>query len=457
MRDARGTRSAAAEAVSDGVALLLPLTLLGIALVVVLYVLARRSAPGPFPGGRARYRAEVRRTEPHRWAGRPTAPPAEARAQAADASPEALDARARGLLIRLDDAVLRRTEELGFAGDSPEAAEAAEGQRATAAARAEADAALRLRHRLDDPALERNETERRRLLHEIIDRCSGALARLAERGTSAATPEALARARERAAALPARLEEASATLRRVGGRYAPVALAPVRGHPVAGRERLAEAGHGLDRAERALAGGQGGREAAADALRGAEAAIGQAERLTEGLTRWTAELTRADKALDEAVLATEADVAEAPGLPALRTPVARAQRALEAVRRADERGRRDPFGGLRRLTKAGAPLAGALAPDRHRETRNRRARTLLEEALLTAGGELSATRDYVATHRGEVGSPARTRLAEAGHQLRRALGTGPHDADAALPFAWRADALARRARALATRDAGAAP
>ncbi|RKN09078.1 hypothetical protein [Streptomyces radicis] len=439
MRDAHDAGPVAAAGTDGWVALLLPLTLLGAAALVALYLLVRMLLPLPTRGERDRGRTAVRG-----WGGR--ASPRARRGD--DTPPDELDTRARGLLIRLDDAVLRRLDEVVFAG-------AADGQRATVEARAEADATLRLRHRLDDPSIERNDPERRRLLREIIDRCSRALARLeAEPGPAAGaeappgvTPGALARARERAEELAARLDAADTALRTLAERYAPEAVAPVRGNPVTGRERLTEA-------RRLLAEAGRDEERAAEALRAAEVAMGRAEALADGVARRATELARADKALAEALRATEADVADAPALPTLRTPVERARRALDAVRAGQ--GRRDPFGGLRTLARAGTPLAGALAPDQPPMRGDRRARTLLDNALLTAGGELAAARDYVATHRGEVGSPARTRLAEAGHQLDRALGVAPHDTDAALPHAWRADALARRARVLAARDAGAA-
>ncbi|MDT0342481.1 TPM domain-containing protein [Streptomyces litchfieldiae] len=433
---------------SDAVALLLPLAL-ALAVVLVVLHLRRRHGTGGY------------RSVPHRWDGRATAPPSEAEARRREPSVAELDARARGLLIRLDDAVLQRDEELRAAAAQSGTTATDPHRAAVADAAAQAEEALRMRHRLDDPAVRRNETEHRRVLNDIIGRCSRARDRLnvltgslaQARGLPDGAGEALASARSRGEALAGRLDAAEDMLRRLDERYAERALTPVRGHPVAARERLAAARDELARADRAVAAGD--LTAAADAVRAAEAGIGQGEALAEGVTRWARELGRADNALAQALTATGTDVAEAPGLPALRDAVDRARQALTEAREGAGPGPRDPFGGLRRLAEGATPLAQALAPDREREARNRRDRMLLEEALLTAGAELTAARDYITTHRGEVGSPARARLAEAGHQLDRALGTAPHDAAAALPFAWRADALAREARALALRDANA--
>ncbi|MDT0443131.1 hypothetical protein [Streptomyces johnsoniae] len=433
----------------DAVVLVLPLALIAAAVLVLVY-LRRRGAHPSY------------RTVPDRWDGRPTAPPAEAQAQAAGPPADELDSRARDLLVRLDDAVFRRREQLDFAGALSGEEAVGPHRAAVADAAAEAGEALRLRLRLDDPAVRRNETERRRLLNDIIDRCTAALRRLesvagslaAARGLPADAAEALRAARARAAELPARLDRVAERLRSLAEAYAEPALAPVRDHPAVARERWCAAGGRLDAAERALAAGD--LAAAADAVLDAEAALGEAAILADGAERWARSLQRADLALAEAIRVTEGDVAAAPHLPALREDLARAVQALADARLDTGTGRRDPFAGLRRLADGGTRLAQALESGRDRESRNRRARTLLDEALLTAGSELSAVRDYVTTHRSEVGSPARTRLAEAAHRLERALSVAPHDAATALPFAWHADALAREAHVLALRDAGAA-
>ncbi|WP_059013186.1 hypothetical protein [Streptomyces specialis] len=428
----------------DAVALVLPIALVVAALLVVLY----RAVRGPDRDGGYR-------SVPLRWKGRPTAPPSEARAQAAEPTVEQLDAEARGLLVRLDDAVLARSEELEFAaGQAGE--EATRPLRAAVAdAGAEAGEALRPHHRLEDPALRRNETERRRRLRDIIGRCAGARARLdvaagsfaRARGPPGRAAEALDHARRRARGLPARIDAARDVWHELAGRYPESALTPVRDHPAAAAERLTAAEDALRRAERSLAAGD--ERSAADAVRLAERAVGQAETLADGVPRWARELAAAENARAEAGRAAGRDLAEAPGAPGLRDVVARAREGLAGALRED-----DPFAALRRLAETGTPLARALAPDRGREAGNRRIRVLLDQAVLTSGSTLSAARDFVTTHRGAVGSAARGRLAEAAHQRDRALAMAPHDAAAALPFAWRADALAREAREAAAGDAG---
>ncbi|MFE0422563.1 TPM domain-containing protein, partial [Streptomyces sp. NPDC058953] len=170
----------------------------------------------------------------------------------------------------------------------------------------------------------------------------------------------------------------------------------------------------------------------------------------------------------------------------LRGRIARAETVAADVRREME-GRYDPIDALRRLEEADAALDEALTGARVDEEEARRARTLLGQATLGARAAVGAAADYIATHRGAVGSRARTRLAEAQRRLelseRLATGAagpaeeeagegeaspavsgadgnggtvtggeGRRNARAALAEAQRADALAREAQRLAEED-----
>ncbi|MDT0321023.1 TPM domain-containing protein [Streptomyces millisiae] len=385
---------------------LVPIALVAAGLVVLGY-LARY-------GLRSRYRMV-----PLRWSGRSTEPPT----QSHDPPLDELDRRARGLLIETDDAVRTRAEAYAYAAGAPPPAL---GRAATRTAEA-----LRIRFRLDEPALERNDLERRRLLEEIELRCGQAGEALA-----AARPEVdEAAVRAGAAALPDRIAAAEEALRRLGERFGPAAVAPVAGHPAAARARSAQGAEALNRDDAA---------AAAAPLAGAGL-------LVDGVDRWVAEVERAATAFAQAVVETETDLAEAGGEHALREVSARAAAAL-AEARAMAAG--DPFGALRRLGGADAVLARELASRREREDRNRRARSLFEQALLTAAPTLAAAQAHLTAHRESVGTPARTRLAQAAHLLERSWEVAHNDPATALPIAWRVDALAVEGRALARHDTG---
>ncbi|MEY2229241.1 TPM domain-containing protein, partial [Streptomyces sp. BF23-30] len=77
---------------------------------------------------------------------------------------------------------------------------------------------------------------------------------------------------------------------------------------------------------------------------------------------------------------------------------------------------------------------------------------LLDQAMLAARSAIGAATDYITTTRGAVGSQARTRLAEAGRHLERAVSLTEADPAGALAEAQRADALAREAQQLAEQD-----
>nr|WP_235031862.1 TPM domain-containing protein [Actinacidiphila yanglinensis] len=136
----------------------------------------------------------------------------------------------------------------------------------------------------------------------------------------------------------------------------------------------------------------------------------------------------------------------------LRGRVARAESVLAAVRTELAEGRPDPIAALRRVEEADAALDDALAGAREQEAGQHRADTLLGQALLAARSEVAAARDVVTTHRGAIGSQARTRLTEAERRLRQAESLAATDPQPALEHAREADRLAREAQSYAQDD-----
>ncbi|MFH8988765.1 TPM domain-containing protein [Streptomyces sp. NPDC017940] len=379
-----------------------------------------------------------------------------------------LDARAGALLVETDDAVRTSTEELGFA-TAQFGEEAAEPfTAAVAAARDELTAAFRLRQRLDDAHPEDDAT-RRRMLDEIVARCTEAGRRLdAEaaafdrlRALERGAPAALEHAETAFRQVEARAGTAGSTLAQARAAYAPGATEAVLGHVAQADDRLVFASAQLHRAREAVGGGDHAR--AAVHLRAAEGAVDQAGTFVTAVERLAAELAEASRRLPGALADAEADLAEAHGLLAgtgdgvptgeLRGRTARVEAVVAEVRRSLTAGRPDPVDALRRVEEADTALDAALRGARARESADERARSLLGRALLTARSAVAAAADYVTTHRGAVGSEARTRLAEGQRHLARAEqpgGTG--GPAAALADAQRADSLAREAHALAERD-----
>ncbi|MEO3975963.1 TPM domain-containing protein [Streptomyces sp. CAU 1734] len=390
-----------------------------------------------------------------------------------------LDAEARQALVDTDDALRTSREELGFATAQFGEEAARPFQEAVGHAESELTAAFRLRQRLDD-AYPEDDITRRGMLGEILSRCADANRRLdAESGQfdrlralERTAPDALAAARETFGELDGRLMTTRATLSVMGERYAPSAAAPVASSAEQAGERLLFARTALDRAATAIGAEDNG--TAAVQVRAAEGALDQAGRLIEAVDRRARELAEATGGLPGALTETESDLAEAggvlKGMPAgvstadLQGRIARAERVVAEVRGELAAGPYDPIDALRRVEEADAALDEALAGARESEQGTRRARSLLDQAALGARSAVGAAEDYIATHRGAVGSEARTRLAEAQRRLRRSdglaagpadtgpSGAAPGDVQAALAEAQQADALARQAQRLAEDD-----
>ncbi|PKV87625.1 TPM domain-containing protein [Streptomyces sp. TLI_146] len=412
----------------------------------------------------------------------------------------ALAAEADRTLVATDEAIRTSDEELGFAVAQFGNEAARPFAKAVTYARSELATAFRLRQQLDDdpppeglalpqgpappdePELpEEGAAARRRMLEEIVSRCAAAGRRLdaeseafdALRGLERDTPKALETVETAFRTLAGRTAAADSTLTALRQRYAESATAPVADHVEEAKERLIAATAALNAARQALDGDDRG-EAAAQ-VRAAEGAVAHAAALVDAIDRRGRELAEAEKLLPEAVAsATDAGNraagaarvgaaaprsrrtadSPAPDPVDLRSRVAAAETALLGVGRARAAGPYDPLDALRRLGEAEASLDEALADMGAQEHKNsaQRTRTLLERTTLTTRATIAAADDRITEHRDAVGSPARTRLAEARRHLAQSEETAGPDAPGALVEVRRADTLARQALALADAD-----
>ncbi|WNI17518.1 TPM domain-containing protein [Actinacidiphila sp. ITFR-21] len=429
-----------------------------------------------------------------------------------------LDRQARELLVATDDAVRTSREDVGFAAAQVGDEAAKPFGEAVEYAGGELAAAFRLRQRLDDAFPGDDETRRQMLdeilsrctqANRRLDAESEAFDRL--RALEANAPRVLARAEVTLAALPGRIAAAEAVLGPLTARYTAAALEPVAGYPAEARDRLEFARGSLDRARAALGTDH---SRAAVFVRAAEGALGQAAVLADAVARRERELRAADARLRDALPAADADLARVRELSSGSTPagdpaagpgsgdaglqgrIRRAESVLAGVREELAAGRYDPVAALRRVVAArfaldpapdddgaradggvqdggGAPDGGRVqdgggAPDSGRvqdgggapdsggvqDGGGRLVRESLEQSLPAARGQVAAARDVVTTHRGAIGSQARTRLAEAERRLRLAESAAAEDAGDALEHAGEADRLARDAQELAGQDLG---
>ncbi|MFE9884007.1 TPM domain-containing protein [Streptomyces scopuliridis] len=379
-----------------------------------------------------------------------------------------LDSRAKQVLVETDDALRTSHEELGFATAQFGEEAAAPFTDAVAFAKGQLTLAFRLRQQLDD-AFPEDDATRRRMLDEIIARCAEANGRLdAEsegfdrlRALERNAPQAVESVGAAFRELNGRVATARDTLAAMRERYADSASAPVADSVSQAEDRLVFASTALDEARGFTDAGDNGR--AAVHVRAAEAAVGQTATLVETVERRAQELAEAAGKLPGALTETETDLADARGLlkgatqgvptADLQGRIGRAEAVVSGVRRELDSGRYDPIDALRRVEEADAVLDEALTGAREREQGSRRAGTLLDQAMLTARSAIGAAADYIGTHRGAVGSQARTRLVEAQRRLELAHATSVSgDAQGALAEAQRADVLARTAQDLAEQD-----
>ena len=378
-----------------------------------------------------------------------------------------LDLRANRLLVETDDSVKTSEEELGFAiaqfGEEAAAPFAA----AIEEAKGHLKASFKLRQQLDDTTPE-DESTRRSMLAEIVTRCEEANARLdseAEafdrlRDLEKNVQQVIGEVEQKAAAIESRLGQTTDALQALAARFAGSALAAVAANPEQARERLEFTRSSLAGARQDLEGGD--TAAAAVAVQAAEEAAGQAGQLLEAVDRLAADLDEASAGVQGRLAETAQDLAEAKALLSsgqqagdLSSQVAAAEAAVVTVQQEIAGGRYDPLAAVRRIEEAGGRLDQALEGVRDQRQKIQRARASLEQAVLRARSEISATHDFITTRRGGVGSEARTRLAEAQRRLDQAVALAQPDPVMALAEAQQADALAEQAGQLARADVGA--
>ncbi|WP_089117952.1 TPM domain-containing protein [Streptomyces sp. SS07] len=378
-----------------------------------------------------------------------------------------LDAQAKQVLVDTDDAVRTSEEELGFATAQFGEEAAKPFTEAVARAKDELTQSFRLRQQLDD-AFPEDDATRRRMLEEILRRCTAAndgLDTVSEdfdrlRALERTAPQALATVDATHRDLAGRVAAAESGVAGLRERYGEGAAAPVAADVEQAKDRLVFAGSAVEEARTAVDGGENSR--AAVYIRAAEGAVGQAGTLLDSVDRRAAELGEAARKLPVALTETDTDLADAGGLlegtaegastADLRGRIARAETVLADVRGAMAAGPYDPIDALRRVEEADAALDEALAGARDQERGEAKARSLLDQAMLTARSAIGAAADFITTNRGAVGSQARTRLAEAQRRWEAARELAATDAQGALAEARQADALAGQAMALAEQD-----
>lgn len=376
---------------------------------------------------------------------------------------EELRRKSGSLLIEADDAIKSSEQELGFA--EAQYGEAAVGNftKALQEAKAHMSESFKLQQQLDDHIPD-TEEQQRSWLGEIIRRSEAALASLQEqkadfdslRELEKNSPQALAAVDAGAAEADAKIARADQTLAELRGKYADSALAQISDNILQAKERLAFVQNASATAREKLASGES--SLAAVAVRASEESLHQTNVLLDAISKVAGNLDSARQGLESAVVDTSQDLAQARAMiqsgthPELEGPVAGVEAALARVKSEIQSGKIDPIATLERVESAHQALDQALGGIRDQQEQARRAQASLQQTIMSAQAQISATSDYITARRGGVGTEARTRLAEAQRNLDYALSISRTDPVTALTYAQQAHALAAQAAQLAQSD-----
>ena len=376
---------------------------------------------------------------------------------------EELRRRSGSLLIEADDAIKSSEQELGFAQAQYGDAAVGNFTKALQDAKGHMSESFKLQQQLDDHIPD-TEEQQRTWLGEIIRRSEAALVSLQEqkadfdslRELEKNAPQALASVSAGANEAEAKIASAEKSLAELRAKYAESALVQVGDNINQAKERLAFVQNASVTAQEKLSAGEG--SLAAVAVRAAEESLHQTNVLIGAITKVAGSLDEARSGLESAVVDTSQDLAQARALiqsgahPELAGPVAAVEAALAQVKAEIQGGKIDPIATLERVEAAHQSLDGALSGIRDQQEQIRRAQASLQQSIMSAQAQISATSDYITARRGGVGTEARTRLAEAQRNLDYALSISRTDPVTALQYAQQAHSLAAQAAQQALSD-----
>lgn len=381
----------------------------------------------------------------------------------ASLSVEELRRKSGSLIIEADDAIKSSEQELGFAQAQYGDAAVGNFTKALAEAKAHMTESFKLQQQLDDHIPD-TEEQQRSWLGEIIRRSEAALASLQEqkadfdslRELEKNAPQALAAVSTGAHEADAKIASAEQSLMALRAKYADSALGQVADNITQAKERLAFVQNATATAQAKLTAGEG--SLAAVAVRASEESLHQTNVLLDAIAKVSAILDEARNGLEAAVVETSQDLAQAKAMiqsgehPELAGPVAGVEAALGQVKAEIQGGKIDPLATLQRVETAHQALDQSLTGIRNQQDQSRRAQASLQQTIMSAQAQISATSDYITARRGGVGTEARTRLAESQRNLDYALSISRNDPVTALTYAQQAHALAAQAAQLAQAD-----
>ncbi|ROS54672.1 TLP18.3/Psb32/MOLO-1 phosphatase superfamily protein [Frigoribacterium sp. PhB24] len=372
------------------------------------------------------------------------------------ADQDELDRRAARVLVALDDELTAGAHEVGFAAAQFGDDAAKPFAEALDAARVHAREAFALQQKLDDSIPDSPE-QRREWTTRIIELCEAADASLAEQSAAFdELREAESRAPRDVEALPGEIESRRARLtkaRTVIGElttiYSARAVASIDQNDDQADRLLEFADERTGTAATAVA--SSSTSEAVIAIREARQALAQVDQLLTAVDAAAESLRTAGSTISAMTLDLRRDIATAEGLPDDSAPqgvdIAGSVSAARASVALAETTTDDPLAVVASLGAANDRIDQVLAAVREDTEKQRRAQAALDQALLTARSQISATRDFIETRRGGIGPQPRTRLSEAERHLATAVSLATSDRDAALFEAHQAVQLSQAAAA----------
>ncbi|MYR07639.1 TPM domain-containing protein [Gordonia sp. SID5947] len=374
---------------------------------------------------------------------------------------EVLDPWSREVLTDTDNAIRTSEEELQLAVSEFGDTETTPFSDALTKAKKGLAESFVLRQRLDD-AISETPDEQRSMLVQIITTCTDVDAALdaqvesfdAMRNLLINADSRLAELTQKIVAVRARIEQSQNQLDTLIAEHGETVLASITNNITLAHEELDFAEHSADQGREAAEAPAGEQGPAVAAIRSAEGALEQANRLLDAIDNADRNIAAAHSRMPALIDEVEGELTEAAALtadggPALATAVSSATEALSAARSgfAD-----DPLGTFTALIDADAELDRALDSARSASAERRRRSELLTAAMTSAHAKVSAASDFISTRRGAIQSIARTRLSEAQRLLQEADEASATDPAKASDAARRAGSLADQALMAAQGD-----
>ncbi|MDN5760380.1 MAG: TPM domain-containing protein, partial [Tomitella sp.] len=383
-------------------------------------------------------------------------------------STDALDQRARELLVETDNALRTSADELELAVEEFGRNHTAPFRTAMQKAQQALSNAFGIRQRLDDAVPETPE-QRRDMLTDLLLHTSRANAALDEQVTAfdkmrnllITAPARLDSLTQRLVAATARIPASEQTFAHLQEKFDAAALASVSSNLDLAKQHTDFADENITAARKTLSRPSANQSATVTSIRAAESALDQTRKLLDAidsaesgirhaLSELPDTLTDAQQGVDAAHrLAESGRIRISENRERLDKSRAQVEAALAEAEHSKES---DPLGTYENVVEADADLDSVYAEVSDQVDEKERIRDLVDQTLSSAHARMNSAEDYLSTRRGGVGAEARTRLSEARRHLDEALRLRATDPKSAQREARAASSLAQQALHLAQQD-----